>query len=544
MHHPPPSTRRLPAALALLTILIGTFAVAPAAQATERGTGFGTWAPLSRTGWHGSMRVGDVHTYCIHPGLPVPTDATTDHGTSSDVNGLSPQQLVSINHLVTSYGQTDDPVQAASVAWAVKAVVDRDTTLHSWGYEGDDLPGAIDFIMRRASPENSGAIQARTMQYLAEAEAVPVPRIGGALSLTTDEGDPTRGSVRVDVDPAATGRVHLENAVFADTGSGVRENVRGGEIYPIIAPASASDDGRPYTVRATGSFTVPAAAVHFYTTPGQQESAGPAEPTRFDLSTQDAVPRPVQFSPRIETTARIADGRFVDDVTVSSVDGIWPRRSDGSFVPITATADVYRTGAWPAEADEIPANLTPLTHLSLTTDPSLGAGTYTVQSSELPGRACTPPCGGSTGRSRTRASRPTFPSDSDGRSGSPPPPRPSRSHRPRPRRPPFPLPLPPARNRCPRRLRPRSPRSPRQDRPPRHSRRGGGRGDGSGTGRSRVRVRASTSGFAHLRTPGGGSPAGSRRPHVTAPELSVQSVCRRGRHARMPSWFGAWPAAG
>lgn len=179
--------------------------------------------------------------------------------------------------------------------------------------------------------------------------------------------------------------MHLENAVFADTGSGVRENVRGGEIYPIIAPASASDDGRPYTVRATGSFTVPAAAVHFYTTPGQQESAGPAEPTRFDLSTQDAAPRPVQFSPRIETTARIADGRFVDDVTVSSVDGIWPRRSDGSFVPITATADVYRTGAWPAEADEIPANLTPLTHLSLTTDPSLGAGTYTVQSSGLPG---------------------------------------------------------------------------------------------------------------------------------------------------------------
>lgn len=385
MHHPPPSTRRLPAALALLTILIGTFAVAPAAQATERGTGFGTWAPLSRTGWHGSMRVGDVHTYCIHPGLPVPTDATTDHGTSSDVNGLSPQQLVSINHLVTSYGQTDDPVQAASVAWAVKAVVDRDTTLHSWGYEGDDLPGAIDFIMRRASPENSGAIQARTMQYLAEAEAVPVPRIGGALSLTTDEGYPTRGSVRVDVDPAATGRVHLENAVFADTGSGVRENVRGGEIYPIIAPASASEDGRPYTVRATGSFTVPAAAVHFYTTPGQQDSAGPAEPTRFDLSTQDAAPRPVQFSPRIETMARITDGRFVDDVTVSSVDGIWPRRSDGSFVPITATADVYRTGAWPAEADEIPANLSPLTHLSLTTDPSVGAGTYTVQSSELPG---------------------------------------------------------------------------------------------------------------------------------------------------------------
>lgn len=385
MHHPPPPTRRIPAALVLLTVLIGTLVVAPAAQAADRGTGFGTWAPLSRTGWHGSMRVGDVHTYCIHPGLPVATDATTDHGTSSDVNGLTPQQLVSINHLVTTHGQTDDPVQAASVAWAVKALVDRPTALHSWGYEGDDLAGAIDYIMRRASPDNSRAIQERTAQYLAEAEAVPVPRIGGSLALTTDTDDPTRGTVSVDVDPAATGTLQLENAVFTDTGTAARENVHAGDTYPITAPGSASDDGRPYVVRATGSFTVRAAAVRFYTTPGQQESAGPAEPARFDLSTQDATPRPVRFSPRIETAARIEAGRFVDEVTVSPQDGVWPRRSDGSFVTVTATADVYRTGAWPAEADEVPANLVPLAQLSLTTDPSVGAGTYTVLSAELPG---------------------------------------------------------------------------------------------------------------------------------------------------------------
>ncbi|SDO98326.1 hypothetical protein SAMN04487848_2834 [Microbacterium sp. ru370.1] len=385
MHHPPPPTRRIPAALVLLTVLVGTLVAAPAAQAADRGTGFGTWAPLSRTGWHGSMRVGDTHTYCIHPGLPVATDATTDHGTSSDVNGLTPQQLVSINHLVTTYGQTDDPVQAASVAWAVKAIVDRPTTLHSWGYEGDDLAGAIDYIMRRASPENSRAIQERTAQYLAEAEAVQVPRIGGSLALTTDADDPTHGSVSVDVDPDATGTLQLENAIFTDTGTTARENVHVGDTYAITAPASASDDGRPYVVHVTGSFAVHAAAVRLFTTPGQQESAGPAEPTRFELSTQDATPRPVRFSPRIETTARIAAGRFIDEVTVSPQDGVWPRRSDGSFVSVTATADVYRTGAWPAEADEVPGNLTPLAHLSLTTDPSVGAGTYTVQSPELPG---------------------------------------------------------------------------------------------------------------------------------------------------------------
>lgn len=385
MHRPPSPPRRLPAALLLLTVLIGTLAGGPAAVAADRGTGFGTWAPLSRTGWHGSMRVGDVHTYCIHPGLPVATDATTDHGTSSDVNGLTPQQLVSINHLVTAYGQTDDPVQAASVGWAVKAIVDRQTTLHSWGYEGDDLAGAIDFIMRRASPENSSAVQERAQRYLAEAEAIPVPRTSGSLTLTTDADDPTKGALTVDIDPAATGSVHLENGVFADTGSAVRENVRAGDTFPIVAPAAASVDGRPYVVRASGSFTVRAAAIRYFSTPGQQESAGPAAPWTFDLSTQDAAPRPVRFSPRIRTTARLVDGAFVDEVTVSPLEGVWPRRSDGSFTTLTATADVYRTNAWPAESDEIPANLAPILQLTLRTDPTVGPGTYTVQAPPLPG---------------------------------------------------------------------------------------------------------------------------------------------------------------
>ncbi len=91
------------------------------------------------------------------------------------MNGLSPQQLVSINYLVSTYGQTDDPIQAASVGWAVKAIADRETTLHSWGYGGNDLAEAIDYIMRRASPENSGAVQERTLQLLAEAENIPSP---------------------------------------------------------------------------------------------------------------------------------------------------------------------------------------------------------------------------------------------------------------------------------------------------------------------------------------------------------------------------------
>jgi hypothetical protein len=385
MHHPPPSHRRTLAALTVIAALLGGLGLAPAAHAADRGTGFGTWAPLSRTGWHGSMRVGDVHTYCIHPGLPVATDPTTDRGVSSDVNGLSPQQLVSINHLVSTYGQTDDPVQAAGVGWAVKAIVDRDTTLHSWGYTGDSFPEAIDHIMRRASPENSAAVQERAVHYLAEAESIAVPRVGGALAVTTRDDDPTRGTVIADVDPSATGTLHLENAVFADSGRGDRADVRAGQSYDIIAPASSSDGGRPYSVRVTGTFSVRSAAIHYFSTPGQQESAGPAGPTTFTLSAQDAVPRLVRFSPRIETTARIEDGRFIDRVSVSTADGVWPRHADGSFVVIAATADVYRTGAYPAESAEIPSNLDPVMRLDLRTDPSTGPGAYEVTSEDLPG---------------------------------------------------------------------------------------------------------------------------------------------------------------
>jgi hypothetical protein len=361
-------------------------AVATPAEAADRGSGFGTWAPLSSTGWHGSMRVGDIDTYCIHPGLPVATGPTTDQGVQTDARGLTPQQLVSINYLVTTYGQTDDPVQAASVGWAVKATADRDTTLHSWGYEGDSLREAIDYIMRRASPENSAAVQDRAERYLAEASAIRVPRVGGTLTLTTNPDDPTRGTVAADVDPDATGGLHLDGAVFADTGTADRTDVAPGRAYPILASPPRDTDGRPYTVRARGAFSVRAAAVRLFTTPGQQESAGPADPQRFELTAEDAVARPIVFSPRIHTEARIEEGRFIDQVTLSSGENVWPRSHDGSFVRLRARADVYRTGEFPAEAPVVPDGLTPVARLEVTTDPAVGPGTYTVATTDpLPG---------------------------------------------------------------------------------------------------------------------------------------------------------------
>ncbi len=94
----------------------------------------------------------------------------------------------------------------------------------------------------------------------------------------------------------------------------------------------------------------------------------------------------MRFSPLIATSATIdSQARYVDEVTVSAGDGVWPRHSDGTFVVVSATADVYRTNAFPAEAPEIPVNLDPVAHLELRTDPKIGAGVYRASTTTLPG---------------------------------------------------------------------------------------------------------------------------------------------------------------
>lgn len=389
MHHPPPARgagRRLLGLALAGAAIVGIALVAPTAQGADRGSGFGTWAPLSAQGWHGSMIAGDAHTYCVNPGEPVPTGTSTDMGISTEANGMSPQQLVSINHLVSSYGQTDDPVQAAAVGWAVKAIADLDTTLHSWGYPGESFPEAIDWIMRRVAPDANPAIQERAQQYLAEAAGIAPPDTDGSLALTTDGDDPSRGTITADVDPHAVGELHLENAVFSDTGSPDRADVHDGDAFAITA-SHPDGDLRPYTVRARGSFVARSAAIRLFVTTGQQETAGPGGVTVFEVAGQDAAPRPVRFSPRIETRAYIDDdGRFVDAVTFLADDGVWPQRADGSPVPIRATAELYRTNAFPAESDVVPAGVEPVETLETWSDPGTGAGTvHTTSAEPLPG---------------------------------------------------------------------------------------------------------------------------------------------------------------
>lgn len=371
--------------LALLIALVLAQIPAPDADAAERGVGFGTWAPVSAYGWHGSMLVGGVHTYCITPGAPAPTGQSTDHGVTGVAAGLSPQQLAGINLLVSTYGQTDDPVQAAAVAWAVKAIANRSETLHAFGYRGDSLAEAVHWTMSALSPQHDRAVQERAVAYYDEASRAQAGAAiaTGGLVFTTDAADHGTGTVRVDASSPATGTITLTNAVFAESGSPTLQNAVAGTTYAIrSAPPT---EGRRYTVSGRGRFDAGlAAAVRHYTTPGGQETAGPAGRVQFDVSGADAAARIPPFSPAISTrvTAReVHGGPFVDEVTFTAAGSSWPRAEDGTYLPVTARAVVYRTDAEPVEGAALPADADVAGTLEVTTVPTTGpTAPYTVAS--------------------------------------------------------------------------------------------------------------------------------------------------------------------
>lgn len=389
-HHFPavPRRRVSRAAVLLLALAIVALAVlAPAgpAQAASRGSGFGTWAPVSAYGWHGSMLVGGVHTYCILPGEAAPTGTTTDRGVRTDVLGLSPTQLAGVNLLVTKYGQTADPVRAAAVSWAVKAIADRDAALHAYGYRGDSLAGAINWTFSSLAPQHNTAVQELAVAYYREAKEVRVPTAPkGELAFTTDPADHRRGTVTVRSDaPSATGSLTLTGATFVKTGTAKLTKAVPGVAYAIRTTPAAP--GRAYRVSGEGRFTVGvAAAVRHFTTPGGQDTAGPAGGIVFTVKGKDAAPRAAGFVPAVTTEVGApyaASGPFVDDVTPTVLEGEWPRDEGGLFLPLVASATVYRTDEPPVDAAGPPEGAVPVGTLVLTTDPHVGPdGAYRVVS--------------------------------------------------------------------------------------------------------------------------------------------------------------------
>ncbi|HEY6739153.1 MAG TPA: hypothetical protein VI076_09920, partial [Actinopolymorphaceae bacterium] len=278
--------------------------------------------------------------------------------------------------LVTTYGQTTDPVQAASVAWAVRAIADWDAAIHHYGYRGNSLAGAINWTFSALSPRHNAEIQKRSVAYYDEARRVSAPAAPrGELVFTTDSADHMLGTVTVRTNAAtAKGTLTLDGAVFAATGTDTLTGAAAGIAYPIRS--AAGKPGRPHTVAGSGRFDAGlAAAVRYFTTSGGQDTAGPGGRTSFTVKGKDAVPRAAGFVPEISTqvtAAYAAGGPFIDDVTVHVAEGEWPRDERGSYLPLRATATVYRTTKQPQETAEVPSSAVAIGELELVTDPAIG----------------------------------------------------------------------------------------------------------------------------------------------------------------------------
>lgn len=384
--------RVLAALLVLAAAVVAAVVSIMPASAASPGTGFGEWASPTRYGWHGSMAINGTHTYCIFPGRPLPTGDSIDNGLSPNAAGLDPQRLTAINMLVSTYGQTGDPVQAAAVAWAVKAIANWNESLHHFGYPGDTLQGAIDWVFRHVAPDHNGAVQNLAAAYYAEAMALPAGqmRATGSLQFATDAASPLRGTVTAIADAAgARGRITLQNAVFADTGTASRDDAEIGVAYDILAAAPAG--GTRFRVSGEGQFVggfLP--VVRHFTTPGGQDTAGPGGRLEFPLAGADEQERDTTFDPLVTTQVAsryVAGGSYVDDVTFASSRGAWGRTVDGGYLPVTATATLYRTETEPQLTDSPPADAEEIAELEVTTDPAIGpTAPYRVESAEpLPG---------------------------------------------------------------------------------------------------------------------------------------------------------------
>ena len=393
--------------LAVALIVTGFVMTTKPAAAAGPGTGYGTWGDTT-FGFHGSFSNGDGNfIYCVEPDIPIPTGATTDRGYWGSVSGVDGDRLAGINAIITKYGQVPNTSdanrrQAVAVATAVKAVVDYNKTVYSFGYNGQygaDLGGHIRWIMARhvgGGAELQDIID-KANAYYSEAMNTRAGSVGGGTGQFTWQVDPFNnynGTVTVSVSPAnATGTVTLTNGVFTANGTNKMTGVRNGQVLGVqgVPPANTPS----YKIAATGDFSAPgggyAASVRVYTTPGQQTAAGPGQLAvqTFSFFGEDPVARSGQFIPALSTAATryVQEGESFEDqvtfFTVADDNGVNnPWRQNGTqYAPIAAKGTLYGPYAsQPTVRDDVPAGAPVAATASITTTTAKGPGTYTASS--------------------------------------------------------------------------------------------------------------------------------------------------------------------
>lgn len=399
--------RRALAAIGIAAIaLTGAVITAPAAQAASPGVGLGDWGD-SVYGYFGSFTAPDgTRIFCYQPGVPLPTGTSSgpilanpgEYGLPSD-----PNRVAGMNHVITEWGNTNDPVTAMAVMKATQALAtDLPTTIGGYGYGDAGYPFGMTWagLAQWVYPSGNPLTPAQRAQFVAEVEvmyAAGLATVAGGGS-TTASGNLDfaivgttgyQGTVTPNTTaPGSTGTITLTNAIFDATGTSTMTGAVSGTAYAFTGtPPNPEWDASDYTVDGTATFTTGGDGyspnLTVWTTPGQQSSAGAGtrSTTEFTFGGADPAAFGVGFRPTVTTqvsTVFLEDGDVPADEllfgTQADEDGInrpWFQSSSGRYAPISAEGTLYGpTTSQPTQSATVPANAEIAGTASVTTDPA------------------------------------------------------------------------------------------------------------------------------------------------------------------------------
>ncbi|WGD38306.1 LPXTG cell wall anchor domain-containing protein [Lysinibacter sp. HNR] len=339
--------------LSLVFLAAGSITLSsPAQAATILGPGFGFDGGRSIFG--GYIAPDGSIAYCLEWGKPGPTNpawATTNQGPASSFNGWGELEISRINYVVTTWGQTADPVQAAAVAvtiWSRHA--------QSQGAQVSDFSDSHPYVFQALSDPNIRArvFELRDMMTRAADNYTPVPmQPHGLLSVEPHDAGHDRGWVSVkDLAPGTRGTLVLDGAVFDATGSPSITGAESGSRYSITYMPT-DEQLSTVSTTLTGTFTMPGRPgdhINLWVTPPRGQTIGTPssalEDYRFSL-TVTGEPRDLRFSPVVQTqvpTVIVERGeRFTDTLYPSLAPGSlpWRRLSSGNYLPITLWCQAY-----------------------------------------------------------------------------------------------------------------------------------------------------------------------------------------------------------
>lgn len=396
--------QRALATLGVLAVaLTGAVVAAAPAQAATAGYGLGTWGDRE-FGYFGSFRAPSdgALIYCFQPSMPAPLGATGAGILSGPgENGLpsDPNLVAGMNRVISTYGQSTDPVQAMAVMKTVQALATSPATvITQYGNDDGTTWGDLAAWVQPSGVALTDAQQAQFVAQVTEYYGIGLDTVAGGGSGTpsgtldfaivgTNDYNGTVTANATGTSGTTTGTIVLTNAVFNSTGTNTLAGAQIGVPYEFTGtPANPEWDASDYSVSGTGNFTTGgdgyAANLTVYLTPDQQSAAGAGtrSQTDFTLSGADPAARGVSFAPIVETQVSsifLEDGDIPADSllfgtqadALSGVNNPWFRSSGGRYAPVTAEGVLYgpTTGA-PVQSPSVPANAEIAATATVTTD--------------------------------------------------------------------------------------------------------------------------------------------------------------------------------